>query len=212
MLELAVKSIAAYLAGAVMGSLVLGRLRGVDIRELGSGNAGGTNALRTQGAAFAIGVVIIDIGKGWLAAGWLPRAAIPGLPFDPALDRQWLTGACALAAIAGHVYPIWFGFRGGKGGATLVGAALGIDWALLVPALAVWLLLVMLTGFVSLGTMAAAIALAVASWFMLEQSSYALTTAFAAAAALILYAHRDNVARLLAGNENRARRLWLFGR
>jgi len=212
MLELAVKSLIACLLGAVMGSLVLGRFRGVDIRELGSGNAGGTNALRTQGVAFALGVVIIDIGKGWLAARWLPQALLPGVPLDASLDRQWLTGACALGVIVGHVYPVWYEFRGGKGGATLVGAALGIDWVLLIPALAVWLLLVVLTGFVSLGTIAAAIALAVATWFVLEPPSIALTAAFTAAAALIAYAHRDNVARMLAGNESRARRLWLFGR
>ena len=212
MLELGVKSLLAYLSGAVVGSLVLGRLRGVDIRELGSGNAGGTNALRTQGAVFALGVVVIDVGKGLLAARWLPAAALPGLQPDLLLDRQWLSGACLLGAIIGHVYPVWYEFRGGKGGATLVGAVLGIDWLLLVPALAVWLLVVMLTGFVGLATICAALALSLASWVMLAPASPALSVAFLAASALIVYAHRNNIARMRAGTEPRAHRLWLLGR
>ena len=95
MLELGVKTLAAYLQGAVLGSLVLGRLRGVDIRSLGSGNAGATNALRTQGKLFGLLVLIIDIGKGVLAVRWLPGAALPGVAADPGLSREWLTVACA---------------------------------------------------------------------------------------------------------------------
>jgi glycerol-3-phosphate acyltransferase PlsY len=212
MLELAAKSLLAYLLGAAMGSLLIGRLRGVDIRQMGSGNAGGTNALRTQGAVFALGVVVVDVAKGWLAARWLPHASLPGVPIDAAVDRQWLIGACAMCAVIGHIYPVWYEFRGGKGGATLVGAALGIDPKLILPALGVWLVVVLLTGFVGMGTICAAIALAGAAALLMEPSSSAFTALFAAAAVLIAYAHRDNVTRMLAGTEDRARRLWLFGR
>ena len=140
MLELATKSLIAYLLGAIMGSLVIGRLSGgVDIRRLGSGNAGGTNALRTQGALFALGVIVIDVRKGWFAARWLPNVSLPLLPIDPMLDRAWLTGACGLSAILGHIYPVWYDFRGGKGAATLVGVTLGTEPRLLLPALGVWL-------------------------------------------------------------------------
>ena len=79
MLELALKWLMAYLLGSLMGALLIGRLKGVDIREQGSGNAGGTNALRTQGKAFALGVVVIDVAKGWFAAGVLPALALPGI-------------------------------------------------------------------------------------------------------------------------------------
>jgi glycerol-3-phosphate acyltransferase PlsY len=213
MLELAAKSLLSYLLGALMGSLIIGALRGgVDIRQMGSGNAGGTNALRTQGALFALGVVLIDVGKGWIAAYWLPSIALPGVPPDPMLDRAWLTSACALSVVLGHVYPVWHDFRGGKGGATLVGAALGIEPTLILPALAVWLIVAMLTGFVGLSTMCAAIALAIAAAVLVEPASPALTALFAATAFVILYAHRDNILRMRAGTENRARRLWLFGR
>lgn len=213
MLELAAKSLLAYLLGALLGSLVVGWLRGgVDIRRLGSGNAGGTNALRTQGVLFAFGVVVIDVGKGWIATRWLPLATLPGVPFDPALDRLWLTAACAFSVVLGHIYPVWFEFRGGKGGATLVGATLGIAPKILIPALAVWLVVVMLTGFVGLGTICAAVALAIAAAWWLEPAPLAFTVLFVATAALIAYAHRDNILRMLAGTENRASKLWLLKR
>src|SRR5690606_18163608 len=122
MLELGIKLLLAYLLGSAIGSLIVGRLRGgVDIRELGSGNAGGTNALRTQGKAFAAWVMLIDIGKGWLAAAVLPGLALPGIGIDAQVARQWLAVGCAAAAVLGHVYPLWFGMRGGKGAATLLG-------------------------------------------------------------------------------------------
>lgn len=123
MLELGVTTLLAYLLGSLIGSLIVGRLRGgVDIRNAGSGNPGGTNALRTQGAAFALWVVLIDAGKGWIAVAVLPDLRLPFVGIDPAIDRLWLTVACGAAVVVGHVYPVWYGFRGGKGAATLVGA------------------------------------------------------------------------------------------
>src|SRR6056297_1776636 len=107
-----------YLLGSLSGSLLLGRMRGVDIRSMGSGNAGGTNALRSIGWTFALGVVVIDIGKGVAAV------FVPSLPllFSEALPVS-LAGAgalCGLAAVVGHVWPLFFGFRGGKGAGTAV--------------------------------------------------------------------------------------------
>ena len=143
-----IKVILSYLLGSVVGGLVVGRLRGgVDIRRLGSGNAGGTNALRTQGKAFAFWVMLIDIGKGWMATRVVA-------PFHSTEPHGWLAAACGIAVILGHVYPLWYGFRGGKGVATLVGAALGLDLWLLLPMLATWLAAVILFGFVGLGSSA----------------------------------------------------------
>ena len=138
-LELGVKSLIAYLLGSVSGSLLLGRLRGVDIRELGSGNAGGTNALRTQGWQFALAVMAIDIGKAVLAVGVLPGLDLPFIGIKPRVDRHWLAVACAIAVVVGHVYPLWYDFRGGKGAATLIGAVAVLAPAALIPVLAVWL-------------------------------------------------------------------------
>lgn len=106
MLELGIKTLLAYLLGSLIGSLIVGQVRGgVDIRQLGSGNAGGTNALRTQGAMFALWVILIDVGKGWLAAAVLPDLHLPLAGSDPNVDRLWLAVACAAAAVVGHVYP-----------------------------------------------------------------------------------------------------------
>jgi glycerol-3-phosphate acyltransferase PlsY len=208
-LELGIKTLLAYLLGSVLGSLVMGRLRGVDIREQGSGNAGGTNALRTQGWKFALGVVVIDVGKALLAAGVLPGLDLPGIGIDPAVSRDWLAVSCAAAVVFGHVYPVWYEFRGGKGAATLIGAVAVLAPSALLPVALVWLSCVMLTGFVGLGTMLAAATLPV--YFGLSQPRSAALVAFGIAmAAFVIYTHRSNLARMRAGNENRARRLWLL--
>ena len=211
MLELAVKTLIAYLLGSLMGALILGVLRGVDIRTQGSGNAGGTNALRTQGKAFALGVVVIDVAKGWFSAAILPALALPGVAIDPSLGRDWLAVSCAAAATAGHVWPVWFEFRGGKGAATVIGVILGIAPSLLPPLLGVWLVVVMLTGFVGLGTMLGVGALPVAVLWRTPGDTALLAFALVVAA-FVVYTHRGNIQRMLAGNENRARKLWLVGR
>ena len=211
MLELALKSLIAYLAGSLMGALLLGALRGVDIRTQGSGNAGGTNALRTQGVWFALGVVVIDVAKGWFAAGVLPGLALPGVGIDPTIGRSWLTVACAGAATLGHVYPVWYDFRGGKGAATLVGVMLGVAPQLLPVVLAVWLCAVVLTGYVGLGTMLGALSLPL--WLALRGPHEPALLVFAVVMPLfVVYTHRANISRMLSGTENRARRLWLLGR
>src|ERR1700736_1438676 len=138
MLELGVKIFIAYLLGTLLGSLILGRLHGVDIRRMGSGNAGATNALRTQGKLFGFLVLTVDIAKGVFAVWWLPTAVLPGVGIDPDLPREWLTVACGFAVIMGHVYPVWFGFRGGKGAAAGGGGRGAGEARLLVPLLLSW--------------------------------------------------------------------------
>lgn len=212
MIELAVKACIAYLLGSIVGSLVIGKLRGgVDIRSLGSGNAGATNALRTQGKTVAFCVLLIDLAKGVVATGLLAPAVLPGLaPAESAL-RAWDVTVCGLCVILGHVYPVWFGLRGGKGVATLVGAVLGIHPWLLVPMVLTWLAAVVLFGFVGLGSMLAAVAVAVTIALDGLSPRLPLLVFAGLAAALILYTHRSNMARMRAGTESRARRLWLFG-
>ena len=201
-----IKVAVSYLLGSIVGGLVVGRLRGgVDIRRLGSGNAGGTNALRTQGKAFAFWVMLIDIGKGWLATRVIA-------PFHATQPFGWVAVACGIAAIIGHVYPIWYGFRGGKGVATLVGAALGLDAWLLLPMLLTWLVVVMLSGFVGLGSMLGALALAAAGALGSWEPRAPLITFGVLTAILVAFTHRSNIARMRAGTEPRAMRLWLFGR
>ena len=212
-MDFILKVILAYLLGSVVGSLVVGRLRGgVDIRQLGSGNAGSTNALRTQGLAFGIWVIVIDVAKGWIAAALLPRLAIPGVEAGSAGLAAWLPAACGFAAIIGHVFPVWHGFRGGKGVATLVGAYAGLDIVLLAPLVLSWLAVVVVSGFVGLSSIAASIAIPV--YLLLRDGAhFTPQLGFAlACAVLVVWTHRGNFRRMRAGTESRARRLWLFGR
>jgi len=209
-LELGLKSLFAYLLGSVMGAMVVGRLRGVDIRQMGSGNAGGTNALRTQGFAFAAGVVVVDVGKALLAVAWLPGWSMPGVEPDPVVSRAWLQVACAGSAVAGHVWPLYHDFRGGKGAATLIGALAVLAPVVLVPVLAVWLVFVMVWGMVGLATMAAAIAVPVAVVLLERPVPVPVLTFGILMAGFMVYTHRANIARMRAGNENRVKRLWLL--
>ena len=211
MIELLVKGGLSYLLGSIVGSLLIGRFRGVDIRALGSGNAGATNALRTQGKGIAFWVLVIDLAKGWIATQLIAPALLPGIaPAAPRL-HAWCVTVCGLAVILGHVYPLWFGFRGGKGVATLVGAVLGIHPWLLLPMVLTWLAAVMLFGFVGLASMLSAFALAVAIALSAGSPRAPLLTFGILIALLIPFTHRANIARMRAGTESRARRLWLFG-
>lgn len=212
MIELAAKILVAYLLGSVLGSMVVGRLRGVDIRSMGSGNPGGTNALRTQGKAFAAAVMLIDVGKGWLASAMLAPLPLPAIPRAVPPFSAWLPVACATAVIVGHVYPAFYGLRGGKGVATFIGAVLGLQPWLVVPLLLAWLLIVVLTGFVSLASIAAAVTLPLLLWGSDAQPRVPLLAFGAFVAAFVALAHRANFARIREGTEPRARRLWLFGR
>jgi acyl phosphate:glycerol-3-phosphate acyltransferase len=208
LLDFAAKVLIAYSLGSLLGSLIIGKLRGgVDIRTLGSGNAGGTNALRTQGPWFALGVMVIDVGKGWFAAALLPE--LFHLPGDTDLTfATWLPIVCAAAVVIGHVYPIWFGFRGGKGAATLIGVVLGLNPLAALPTMIVWLLVLLLSGYVGLATMIAALAFPVyAKWGIDSDPLFAFGIAMAL---FVVFTHRGNIARMRGGTENRATRLWLL--
>jgi acyl phosphate:glycerol-3-phosphate acyltransferase len=208
MLELGVKLLLAYLLGTVLGSLLLGRLRGVDIRSMGSGNAGATNAMRTQGRWFGLLVLLIDIAKGVVAVRWMPAAVLPGIGIDPELSRQWLTVACGFAVIVGHVFPVWFGFRGGKGFATMVGVIGAVELRLLPALLVSWLVVVVLTGYVGLAAILSGVALAL-TVLIFEPNNVPVLVFCTGVAAFVVFTHRGNIARMRAGTESRVRRLWL---
>ena len=211
--ELLIKTVASYLLGSLVGGLLVGRLRGgVDIRTLGSGNAGGTNALRTQGKGFAFWVLLIDIGKGWLATAVVAPMVFPGVPVAAEDLRVWAPAACGIAAIIGHIYPVWYGFRGGKGVATLLGTVLGLEPLLLVPMLLTWLAAVGLVGFVGLASMLAAASLPVFVTVADVEPAAPLLSFGALVTLMVVFTHRSNIARMRTGTEPRARRLWLFGR
>jgi glycerol-3-phosphate acyltransferase PlsY len=213
MLELGVKFLISYFIGSLMGAMIVGKLRGgVDIRTMGSGNAGGTNALRTQGFAFALGVVIIDIGKGFVGAGIVPGLDIPFVPADPEVSRTWLALCCAAAAVFGHVWPVFHRFRGGKGAATIVGTLIVLGPELIVPLVLVWAWVLIMSGYVGLATMiaAASVPLWIAVTRLPDDQSLFIYTAIMAA--FVVRWHRSNIQRMREGTEHRNTRLMLFSR
>jgi glycerol-3-phosphate acyltransferase PlsY len=213
MLELGIKTLLGYLIGSLNGSLVLGKLLGgPDVRTVGSGNAGGTNALRARGVWFALGAAIIDVGKGFVAAALVPGLTLPGIAHDPSLSATWLTLACAGAAVVGHCYPLWFGFAGGKGGATTVGVLLALSPGVLVPALVTWLLVVGTTGFVGLATMLATAVLPVFVAFTRLSEQGELFVFLLLLTLFIVFTHRANVRRMLRREENRMTGLMILRR
>ncbi|MDE1886566.1 MAG: glycerol-3-phosphate 1-O-acyltransferase PlsY [Gammaproteobacteria bacterium] len=205
---LLLRIVIAYLLGSLIGSLIVGKIYGgVDIRTQGSGNAGGTNALRTQGRVFALWVMLIDVGKGVLAAGLLPHLlAVPN-----ALGLEWTAAVCGAAAIIGHVFPVFFRFHGGKGFATFLGVLLMLSWQALVVAVIVWCLVLVLSGYVGLSTLLAAWSVPVFAVIVHGYTSplfwFGLVMAL-----FIVYTHRGNIQRLAAGKENRFTRVMLLRR
>ena len=211
MLELGVKFLISYFLGSLMGALLVGKLRGsVDIRTVGSGNPGGTNALRTQGALFALGVIVIDIGKGVVAAGVVPGLELPFVAEDPSVSRDWLTIACASAAVFGHVWPVYYGFRGGKGMGTLIGTLIVLAPLLLVGVLGVFAVVLVLSGYVGLSTMTAATALPVWLAFTRLPEDQPLFIYLAVMATCIVFWHRANIQRMREGVEHRNVKVMLF--
>jgi len=205
------EALAAYLIGSVSGSLVVGKFRHVDIRESGSGNAGGTNAFRTQGLRFALGVVLIDVGKGALAAGLVPW--LGGALAGPHAAPAWAPLACGFMAVVGHCFPVWHGFRGGKGAATAVGALLVIQPIVLIPMILTWLFVLVVTGWVGLATIISALTLIPAfAWWDGPGPEFTFAIVLAA---FIVFMHRSNIRKLIAGTENRFERIRIvnwFGR
>lgn len=211
MLELGVKFLISYFIGSLMGALIVGKLRGgVDIRTMGSGNAGGTNALRTQGVLFALGVVVIDVGKGFVGAGIVPGLDIPFAPADPTISREWLTLCCSAAAVFGHVWPVYHRFQGGKGAATLIGTFIALGPELILPIILIWAWVLVLSGYVGLSTMFAATSVPV--WLAVTRlpEDQPLFIYSAIMAAYVIRWHRSNIQRMRAGTEHRNTRLMIF--
>ena len=188
---------ASYLLGSVPFGLLIARMRGVDIRKVGSGNIGATNVLRSVGKPWGILTFVCDALKGLLPALAGRYIPAPGLPVDA------LPIACGFAAILGHNFPVFLGFKGGKGVATSAGALVGIAPLAVVIGLAVWLVSFFAFRFVSLASIAAALCIPVAAWFLYGAQGPLLPCALAVLGALVIYRHKSNIGRLLNGTEHR---------
>jgi glycerol-3-phosphate acyltransferase PlsY len=183
----------AYLIGSISFAIVLVRVfRGVDVRGEGSGNAGATNVLRTSGKSLAVLTALLDVGKGVFAV-----LLMQSLTYDP----RWL-GAAAVAAVIGHVFPVWFGFRGGKGVATAIGAFSLLNPFAVLTVVGVFLVVVAATRFVSLGSITAACLLPLAMRLLFHAPD-AEVVAASVTTLLLVVSHRANIRRLLGGTERR---------
>ena len=180
-----------YLAGSVPFAFLLARRAGIDVRFAGSGNVGAANVLRTAGTGRAVVVMCLDVGKGALAVA-LAHLSNAGAA---------VTAATGAAAIVGHIYPVWLRFHGGKGVAVAAGVFAVLTPIATLAACGLFLVIVRVTRYISLGSLAATVALPPAAW--LTGAPAAVVAAAGGIASLIVFRHRSNIRRLRAGTERR---------
>ena len=194
-------ALAAYLLGSIPTGFLVAKAKGIDIRSVGSGNIGATNAMRVLGKPAGIFVLLMDALKGYAACAWLAVLMLKCFTIAPE-QVGTLQIMAGIAAVLGHNYTCWLKFKGGKGIATSAGVYLALaPWALLI-ALMVFILAVLLTRYVSVGSIAAGVALPTAVWIMTPHNML-LGIVTTALGALAIYKHRANIRRLMAGTENR---------
>jgi len=192
-LEIIIKLLICYLLGSISGSLIIGKIKNVDIRKMGSGNAGATNAFRTQGLFFSLMVMIIDVAKGYIAISFVGN----GLSSISIL-------LCGIFAVLGHVYPIYYSFKGGKGAGTLIGVLLALfPFYFFLVLLLVWIIIIILSGYVGLSTMISGLFFPILLHYNESIPIYDPQSLFSIGIALFLiFTHRQNIVRMINGDEN----------
>lgn len=213
MLNLLVIVILSYLVGSIPTSILISRkVRGIDIREHGSGNAGGTNVFRVLGWKYGVLVILLDALKGALAVILIARLYLGSFPFPNATpfdDFTLVQIIAGLAAVIGHIWTIFADFKGGKGIATALGFLITIITVDMLIAFAIFLLVVFVSRYISLGSITAAVSIplilvARENIFGVDIQSYSTILPFVIAIALlVLYTHRANLVRLANGSENK---------
>jgi glycerol-3-phosphate acyltransferase PlsY len=206
-------ALGAYLLGSIPFGYLAAKAKGIDIRSVGSGNIGATNAMRVLGKPIGIAVLLLDALKGYAAVAWLTPAIYnwiephyfglaPGFALASATTQMKFMVLAGVCAVLGHNYTCWLKFKGGKGIATTAGVYLALaPWPLLI-ALGAFILAVVLTRYISVGSITGAIALPAAVWIMTPHNTL-LGIVTTALGALAIYKHKSNIQRLMAGTENR---------
>lgn len=195
-----VTGLVGYLLGSIPTGYLAGRLRGIDIRQVGSGNIGATNVFRALGRPAGIIVLLIDAFKGYAACLWVAELVLHWFPAR-AGEGEALRITGGLAAIIGHNFTCWLRFRGGKGVATSAGVLAALVPGALIIVFGIWAIVFALTRYVSLASIAASLALPLATWLTLHNVTLTIVTG--AMGALAIYKHRSNIQRLIHGTENR---------
>lgn len=202
MLNIIIAVILAYLIGSIPTAVWVGRMfYGIDVRTKGSGNAGATNTIRVLGLKAGIPVLLMDVFKGWFAVYMAHFFYVGDGGFPDFVDFQILL---AIAAVVGHVFPIYVGFKGGKGIATLLGVGLALYPEAASIAVGVFAITLILTGYVSVGSMVAAITFPIVEIFILGHNEYlSLIILSILVAVFVPITHRKNISRLLKGEESK---------
>jgi acyl phosphate:glycerol-3-phosphate acyltransferase len=201
LLIIAVTVLIAYILGSIPTAVWVGKaFHGIDVREHGSGNAGATNTIRVLGWKTGVPVLVIDMAKGW-AAAMLPVFFILA-PSDSAMltNLQILTG---VSSIIGHIFPLFAGFRGGKGVATIAGTVLAIHPTLTLAGLCVFAIVLLATGIVSVASMSAGISFPILLFTLFETPSMFFKLFSVVVAIALIITHRNNIKRLLKGEEKK---------
>jgi glycerol-3-phosphate acyltransferase PlsY len=194
-----VTALVAYLLGSIPTGFLVAKARGIDIRSVGSGNIGATNAFRVLGKRWGVFVLLVDALKGWVAVAIAAKIIVNFLPGAP---LEYLQITAAICAILGHNYTCWLYFKGGKGIATSAGVLIAlVPWAVVI-ALGLFIILFLATRFVSVGSMGAAASLPFGTWFVTNHD-IGLTAVTGAMGALAIFKHKKNIQRLMNGTENR---------
>jgi glycerol-3-phosphate acyltransferase PlsY len=195
--------VCAYLLGSIPTGYIVARAKGIDIRTVGSGNIGATNAFRVLGKPAGIFVLLADALKGYAACIWLTNLLIHtfGGSVEHAITERAFAG---FAAILGHTFTCWLRFKGGKGIATSAGVYFAVALPAAAIALGSWVIFFVATRYVSVASIVAAVALPAGVWFIVGPGeSIALCLATTALGAMVIWKHKSNIARLKAGTENR---------
>ncbi|MDD5136496.1 MAG: glycerol-3-phosphate 1-O-acyltransferase PlsY [Candidatus Omnitrophica bacterium] len=192
-------SLLGYLIGSFPTSFLLAKtLKGVDIRQVGSGNAGATNVLRSVGKLPAVITLIVDVCKGALVVTVVANIFYP---YIEDLDYDFYRSFLGLAAVCGHIWPVWLKFRGGKGVATTLGVAIGLAPLVLIPSIVIWLIIFFTTNYVSLASILALIAFPIIA-IAFSQPIYLVLISIIICS-ISIAKHRENIKRLLKGQENK---------
>jgi glycerol-3-phosphate acyltransferase PlsY len=193
--------LASYLLGAVPFGLLIGKMKGIDIRAHGSGNIGATNVLRVLGKPLGIATFVLDALKGFLPSFFFPALAAVVSPI--ALDPGVLSIVCGAAAILGHNFPVFLGFKGGKGIATSAGVLAGIAWQAALIGVGVWVLAFFTLRYVSLASILAAVGVMISGWWLYRDDHPILPVVLTVMSLLAILRHKPNMVRLLNGTESR---------
>lgn len=190
-----------YLLGSIPTAYIVARANGIDIRKTGSGNVGATNVLRALGKWWGLLTFVLDAAKGFAPAYACPILAVT--VFHSTSEPSYIGLLCSAAAVAGHNWPVFLGFKGGKGVATSAGALFGLAPLAGAIGLSIWILVFLLTRYVSLASIIATLFTCISTWFLHLQGGCVLPSVFSVLGLILIWRHRGNISRLLKGTENR---------